>query len=384
MAVARPSEALRSFSTRCFGWLEWACRIWVVLRGKRKGGDPCVYVPARIISRPDPCLYSQFLLMQLGLPVTWDNPDVALQLGGVEQNTYALQVDTEYDIAVTIRNSSRDRAALGTQVAVRWIEFGAGGQVRNHIATLSADVPAWPAMATVTTKWRTPASPGHYCIEVELFHPEDGNPANNRGWNNTQVLATASTVRTPIRIFNRWPHGCPPIREGGDAVSPWRVLLGYGLLGIGAGPVAAAALVPDLTHPQQLLTLAGGYLAGAATGLVIEVIRSRVGDRRSRIHSGRERLPCTLVTTSIDSYAFEDRTGKEADPVTMFAGHPPVWPARVEPDTFVFAPNEAYRDIELIVEAPDEPAPPGVFNVGVLQGGVAAGGVTVTVRPKER
>jgi hypothetical protein len=372
-----------SATARCVGWFEWVCRLWTILTGKRTGGDPCVYIPERIINRPDPCIYSQFLLMQLGLPVTWDNPDVTILLGAVEQNTYALQVDTEYDLVVTVHNSSREKAALGTQIAVRWIEFGAGAQIRHHIATLTADVPIWPGVTTVSTKWRTPASPGHYCIEVELAHPDDGNPANNRGWNNTQVLAAASTVRSPIRIFNRWPEGCPPIREGGDAVSLWRVLFGYALLGMGAAPIAAAALAPDLTNPQQLLTPAGGYLGGAAIGLVVELARSRVGDRRSRIHTGRERLPCTLVTTSVDSYAFDDHKGKEADPATMFAGRPPAWPARIEPDTFAFAPNEAYRDVELIVEAPDEPGPPAVFNVNVLQGGVASGGVTVTIQPKE-
>lgn len=72
--------ARRNVIERCVGWVERVCRLWLIIAGKRKGGDPCVYVPERIINRPDPCLYSQFLLMQLGLPVTWDNPDVAIFL----------------------------------------------------------------------------------------------------------------------------------------------------------------------------------------------------------------------------------------------------------------------------------------------------------------
>jgi hypothetical protein len=44
-------------------------------------------IPGRIISKPDPCIYSQFLLMQLDQPVTWDNPDVHIFLNGVEQDT---------------------------------------------------------------------------------------------------------------------------------------------------------------------------------------------------------------------------------------------------------------------------------------------------------
>ncbi len=178
-----------------------------VLTHERRGGDPCVYLPERVINRPDPLIYSQFLLMQLGQPVTWDNPDVAILLAGVEQYTYDLRVATEYDIEITIHNSSRTKVAPGTQVEVRWIEFGAGAQIRHPISSVLVDVPVWPGTATVGTKWETPSTPGHYCIEVELKHPQDGNPANNRGWNNTQVKAAASSVDVPIRIFNRWPGG---------------------------------------------------------------------------------------------------------------------------------------------------------------------------------
>lgn len=119
---------------RCRGFWAWWCRLLAIVFGRRKGGDDCVYIPERVINRPDPCLYSQFLLLQLGLPVTWDNPDVALLLNGVEQHTYDLVVDTEYDVVVTLHNSSRRKAALGTQVAVRWIEFGAGAQIHHASA----------------------------------------------------------------------------------------------------------------------------------------------------------------------------------------------------------------------------------------------------------
>jgi hypothetical protein len=369
----------RGITAWCARWWEWPCRVWLVIAGKRKGGDPCVYVPERIINRPDPCIYSQFLLMQLELPVTWDNPDVAIFLDGVEQNAYDLRADTEYDIAVTVHNSSRDKVAQGTQVAVRWIEFGAGGQIRHPIASLEADVPTWPGVATVTTKWRTPAAPGHYCLEVELSHLEDGNPANNRGWNNTQVKAAASEVRTPIRIFNRWPDGCPPIREGGDAVSWWRVLLGYGLLSLVAAPLVGSLVRADLSLPQQALVLLAGYLTGVLLGLGVESVRAQVGRRRTEIQRGRERISCNLVEITVDSYRFDRRKGKEVDPRQMFAGRPPAWPAHVEPNTFVFTPHEAYRDVALVVDAPDEPGPSEAFNVSVRQGGMASGGVTVTV-----
>jgi hypothetical protein len=166
---------------RCRGISDWLCKACAVIFNKRKGGDPCVYFPEKVINRPDPCIYDQFLLMQLGRPVTWDNPDIAILLGGVEQYTYDLKPNTDYDLAITVHNSSTRKPALGTAVSVRWIEFGAGGQVRHPIADLVTDVPVWPGASIVHTPWRTPATPGHYCIEVELSHPQDGNPANNLG-----------------------------------------------------------------------------------------------------------------------------------------------------------------------------------------------------------
>ncbi|SRR6266478_3758046 len=355
------------------------CRLCAILCGKRKGGQPCVYVPERIINRPDPCIYSQFLLMQLGLPVTWDNPDVAIFLGGIEQYTYDLRVNTEYDVVVTIHNSSRDKEALGTQVDIGWIEFGAGAQIRHPIIVLPADVPIWPGVANVATKWTTPSNLGHYCLDVQLSHPNDGNPSNNRGWNNTQVKEAASEVRTPVRIFNLYPEGCPPIREGGDAISWWRVLLGYALLGLVAGPLVPPFATHELSRRHQALLLLLGYLGGALIGLVAELVRASVGRRRTENQKGRERISCHLVELTVDSYRFDDRKGKDADPHQIFAGRPPAWPARVEPSTFVFAPHEAYRDVLLIVDAPDEPGPPEVFNVSARQGGVASGGVTITV-----
>src|SRR5436190_823224 len=121
------------------------CKIWAILcREKTPYGDPCVVIPGHIAHKPDPCIYDQFLLMQLGQPVTWDNPDVRIFLGGVEQYTYNLTVSTEYDVAVTVHNASRDKPANGTAVDIHWIEFGAGGQVQHPITVASTNVPVWP------------------------------------------------------------------------------------------------------------------------------------------------------------------------------------------------------------------------------------------------
>lgn len=368
------------------------CRIWYIIAKERKTplGDPCVEFPGHILHKPDPCIYDQFLLMALNQPVTWDNPDVRILLGGIEQYTYNLVTGTVYTVEITVHNSSRLKRADGTSVDVGWIEFGAGGQTRTGIATLSADVPVWPGTAVVTTTWRTPDVPGHYCIEVLLSHPDDGNPANNRGWNNTQVYAAHSQVKRPIRIFNRYPKGCPPIEEGGGPIlRPHRVFLGWAVLGAVAGLFASRLAPPEWPGLARLaLTVGAGYFLLALLGLLAESIyawikrsrgRATAMAKRSQDEERRRRTPCNLVETEVDSYTFDDRVGKDFDPDAAFRGHGPIWPARVDPLSFLFLDGEAYRDVELLVDAPDGPGPPAVFNVNVRQGGVPTGGVSVTI-----
>lgn len=361
------------------------CRIWTLLTTeKTPEGDPCVVVPGRVIRKPDPCIYDQFLLMQLNQPVTWDNPDVAIFLGGVEQYTYDLKVSTEYDVAITVHNSSRDEAADGTRVEVRWIEFGAGGQIRHPIDVLVANVPVWPATDTVTTKWTTPDVPGHYCIEVELFHPNDGNPSNNRGWNNTQVYAAHSAVTGLVRIFNRYVGECPQAREGaGPLFQPHHAILGWGPIGAVAALLLQHRLVHGLSFlPRMLLLIVAGYVTTAIIGGVLEAMQARMRRTRLKRRGVTERskeIDCHFVELTVDSYVFNDGIGKDFDPDATFKSREPAWPATVTPSRFAFLPGEAFRDVELRVDAPDGPGPAAQFNVTARQGGVPSGGVTVTV-----
>jgi len=292
------------------GCLGLVLRFLRVLVGRRPGDWGCIYLPGRITDKPDPCIYDQFLLMALGLPVTWANPDFAILLNGVPQDTYHLVAGTTYDLVITVHNSSRTRAALGTRVDLLWMEFGAGGAVKHAIATKFVDVPVWPGVAQVPFAWTTPG-PGHYCLQAQLAHPNDLNPANNLGQNNTQVYAAHSQVRDPIRVFNAFA-------------------------GEGSGTDIAGARAPRPRHGSD-------------------------------------------VEITVDSYVFHDKAGKDANPDEMFAPRDAVWNARVEPSAFTFAPGEKYRDVELIVDAPDGPGPAEVFNVSVRQGGAPTGGVTVTV-----
>jgi hypothetical protein len=80
--------------------------------GKTPCGDPCVEFPGHILHKPDPCIYDQFLLMiAMNQPVTWDNPDVRILLGGLEQYTYDLVTGAEYTVEIAVHNSSREKPA---------------------------------------------------------------------------------------------------------------------------------------------------------------------------------------------------------------------------------------------------------------------------------
>src|ERR1035437_1506232 len=57
------------------------CRRGKQLRQSRRGrplrcSARCAVIPPQIYKRADPMIYSQYYLMEQGLAVTWDNPDI--------------------------------------------------------------------------------------------------------------------------------------------------------------------------------------------------------------------------------------------------------------------------------------------------------------------
>src|ERR1051326_666640 len=137
--------------------------------------DPCSKFNPPAYHRPDPCIYDQYYLMSLGLAVTWDNPDITLRLGGVVVQESDLLPDTEYEIDATIWNNSFDAPVIGTRVDFAFLSFGSSTQV-NPIGTTFINLgvkggPNCPALATML--WRTPATPGHYCIQVSFAWIDD-------------------------------------------------------------------------------------------------------------------------------------------------------------------------------------------------------------------
>lgn len=175
-------------------------------RWGRRGGSrtPCIGVPERTYRQPDPLIYSQAYLMQQGLAVTWDNPDITLFKGGVAVNSHELEPDTDYEIAARVWNGSFEAPAVDLPVEFTYMDFGIGG-VEQTIGQTVVDLPVngapgHPAVAVVP--WRTPAAPGHYCLLAKLQWADDANPHNNVGQENTDVRAPSSPAEFRFMVRN--------------------------------------------------------------------------------------------------------------------------------------------------------------------------------------
>lgn len=169
------------------------------LFGKR-GEEPftmssCVPINHPNFKRPDPLIYDQYYLMSLGLAVTWQNPDIETLQGGVPvASTFELQPATTYTVRARIWNGSTSGVCGDMLVFFSYLSFGVGtqshpiGQTAVNLGVKgSASCPAFASM-----NWTTPSVPGHYCVQVSFVWPDDLNPYNNLGQENTEVVMVAS------------------------------------------------------------------------------------------------------------------------------------------------------------------------------------------------
>ena len=166
--------------------------------------NPCSKFTAPAYHRPDPCIYDQYYLMSLGLAVTWDNPDITIWLGGVQVPEHTLLPDTEYELHATIWNNSYYAPVVGMQVNFAYLSFGAATTV-SPIGSTYVNLgvkggPNCPALAIML--WKTPPTPGHYCIQVNFAWVDDANPNNNLGQNNVDVVPATSPANFVFRLRN--------------------------------------------------------------------------------------------------------------------------------------------------------------------------------------
>ena len=190
--------------------------LWLVLWlcGKAKKKDKpqpkrpkCVPVNHPAMKFPDPMIYDQYYLMSLGLAVTWQNPDIQILQGGVPvASDLELQPATTYTIRATIYNQSTQGVVVNMPVAFSYLSFGMGTQshvIPGPLPTVSLGVKGTPqGIATAEMPWTTPATPGHYCVQVTFAYIDDINPFNNLGQNNTEVVQAASPAQFSFQLRN--------------------------------------------------------------------------------------------------------------------------------------------------------------------------------------
>ena len=165
----------------------------------------CIPIKHPAYKKPDPLIYDQYYLMSLGLAVTWQNPDIDILQGGVPvASAYDLTPSTPYTIRARIWNGSTTGVCAGMPVVFSYLSFGVG-TVSHPIGTTAVNLgvkgsalcPAYAEMG-----WVTPAVPGHYCVQVSFSWPDDLNPNNNLGQDNTQVVKAASPAPFTFTLRN--------------------------------------------------------------------------------------------------------------------------------------------------------------------------------------
>ncbi|WP_404925372.1 hypothetical protein [Mesorhizobium sp. ORM16] len=196
---------LRQIAARICALARLLCeRMKLPDRLDRSGPQRCVKISDPAYKRPDPLIYAQYYLMGQGLAVTWDNPDIDIRSGGNPVAPHMLAPDTEYEIVARIWNNSTEAPVVDLPVKFSYLSFGIG-TVSHWIDETRTDLGVkgganHPAFASV--KWRTPAAPGHYCIQVLLDWLDDANPNNNLGQDNTTVGVAHSPARFEFRLRN--------------------------------------------------------------------------------------------------------------------------------------------------------------------------------------
>lgn len=210
---------LRAYLVGCFAALFAALVVLVrsCLRQRPPHGDRdgAHTVPDWAFRQPDPLIYSQYWLTSQGLAVTWQNPDIQLFLasapsGSPPVSAWSLAPGTLYRVVAQVWNGSPFAPVADLPVHLSYLDFGIGG-VSVPITTTAVDLPVKGAVgspAVATVDWRTPETPGHYCLQVRLEWPYDANPDNNLGQHNVQVQpfnSPRATFTVPVRNDRRVP-----------------------------------------------------------------------------------------------------------------------------------------------------------------------------------
>jgi hypothetical protein len=193
-------------------------RRWCAMRGtgpkgpgtRERSGPGKATLPPAIRKRPDPMIYSQYFLMAQGFAVTWENPDIwVTELPAPDGSMavvppHALLPGHTYRVHVRVHNNSVDAPAVGMPVVFSYLSFGVG-TVSTVIGATAVTLPVKGAVghpATTFHDWKTPTTPGHYCIQVLLIWDDDKEKGNNFGQHNVDVKTFASPATFTFSVRN--------------------------------------------------------------------------------------------------------------------------------------------------------------------------------------
>lgn len=306
------------------------------LRDRRRGQpmdcEPkCANVSPDVYKRADPMIYSQTYLMEQGLAVTWDNPDIQLFESGVPVSSSQLEAGKTYEVVATVYNNSTDAPAVGLPVEFNFRSFGVGAATTS-IASTVIDLPVkgapdHPAFAKVS--WTTPNQVGHYCLLATLIWPDDANPKNNFGQENTDVGVAASPAHFEFPVRNE-DTILKRVRMTADAY----------------------------TIPRQFRC--------------DERPSKRDSERR---HAGRRRSGVFVppLERDADWLLARARHGIDGFPI------PDGWTIDIEPSSFAIAPG-AVQPVKVAITPPDDFKGERPFNINAMHGDDLLGGVTLMVR----
>lgn len=303
-----------------------------VRRGRPLRCSPrCATVRPDVYKRADPLIYSQNYLMEQGLAVTWDNPDIQLFDDGVPVSSSDLQAGKTYEVVATVYNNSTDAPAVGLPVEFSFRSFGVGASMTS-LGTSVIDLPVkgspdHPAKAKLS--WTTPAAPGHYCLLVELVWPDDANPKNNIGQENTNVGIAASPA-----VFTF------PVRN--DDTIHKRIRM-----------TADAYRIPQRLHCNERPS-------------------KPQSDRR---HPDKRRQDVFIppLEAAADWTLTRVRHDPQAFPI------PDGWSVHIEPQAFALDPGAA-QAVTVKITPPDSFHGERPFNINAMYGASLLGGVTLTVK----
>lgn len=299
----------------------WAVSLWRFMRricaGLRRQPKPtgpehrptaptsCTKINNPALVRPDPLLYSQRYLLDRGLAVTWDNPDIVLFRNGVPVSSSDLQPSTTYDVNIRIWNNSLEAPVVAMPVHLSYLDFGVG-TTPIPIASTTADVGVKGSAeqpATVSIPWTTPVTPGHYCLQVQLDPADDVDRSNNLGQENTNVVAATSPATFTFTLHNntrtertyrftldgyelpaRQPCGDEKPAERLERHRParhpvpqgWEVQIGPARPTLGPGAtttITVTASPPAGFHGRQAINVNAYHGAGFAGGVTLTVVK---------------------------------------------------------------------------------------------------------------